>query len=66
MSGVGISYGAERIYDVLQELDRFPKEIASPVKVLFLNFGRGRTLCFRCIAKKIRTSVFPAKYIRIM
>lgn len=38
-SGVGISYGAERIYDVLEELNLFPKEIGSPVRVLFLNFG---------------------------
>ncbi|MDR2979941.1 MAG: histidine--tRNA ligase [Bacteroidales bacterium] len=39
MSGVGISYGAERIYDVMSELDLFPPEIASPVKAIFLNFG---------------------------
>ncbi|MEG1556626.1 MAG: ATP phosphoribosyltransferase regulatory subunit, partial [Bacteroidales bacterium] len=39
MSGVGISYGAERIYDVLNELNLFPTDIASPVKVLILNFG---------------------------
>ena len=39
MSGVGISYGAERIYDVLNELDLFPAEILNPVKALFINFG---------------------------
>lgn len=39
MSGVGISYGAERIYDVLNELNLFPDEILNPVKVLFVNFG---------------------------
>ena len=39
MSGVGISYGAERIYDVLNELNLFPADIASPVKVLVINFG---------------------------
>ncbi len=39
MSGVGISYGAERIYDVLNELDLFPTEILNPVKALFINFG---------------------------
>ena len=39
MSGVGISYGAERIYDVLNELNLFPAAISSPVKVLLLNFG---------------------------
>ena len=39
MSGVGISYGAERIYDILNECNLFPNEIGTPVKVLFLNFG---------------------------
>lgn len=39
MSGVGISYGAERIYDVLNELNLFPDAILNPVKVLFINFG---------------------------
>ena len=39
MSGVGISYGAERIYDVLNELNLFPAEILNPVKALFINFG---------------------------
>lgn len=39
MSGVGISYGAERIYDVLEELNLFPTEIGRPIKAIFLNFG---------------------------
>lgn len=39
MSGVGISYGAERIYDVLDELKLFPEEIGTPIKAIFLNFG---------------------------
>ncbi|MCQ2284474.1 MAG: His/Gly/Thr/Pro-type tRNA ligase C-terminal domain-containing protein, partial [Bacteroidales bacterium] len=39
-SGVGISYGAERIYDVLNELNLFPDAILNPVKVLFINFGK--------------------------
>ena len=39
MSGVGISYGAERIYDVLNELNLFPDEILNPVKALFINFS---------------------------
>jgi histidyl-tRNA synthetase len=38
-SGVGISYGAERIYDVLEELNLFPEGIGSPVRAIFLNFG---------------------------
>lgn len=40
LSGVGISFGADRIYDVLSQLDLFPKEISSSVKILFVNFGK--------------------------
>lgn len=39
MSGVGISFGADRIYDVLLELDRFPKDLATSTKLFFVNFG---------------------------
>lgn len=39
-SGVGISFGADRIYDVLSQLDAFPKETASSTQVLFINFGQ--------------------------
>lgn len=39
MSGVGISFGADRIYDVLNETHAFPAEIESLTKILFLNFG---------------------------
>ena len=39
MSGVGISYGAERIYDVMNELQLFPDNLDSPIKAIFLNFG---------------------------
>lgn len=44
MSGVGISYGAERIYDVLNELNLFPDDINTPIKALFLNFGEQEEL----------------------
>ncbi len=39
LSGVGISFGADRIYDVLNQLNLYPEEISSSVKVLFINFG---------------------------
>ncbi|MBO7458418.1 MAG: ATP phosphoribosyltransferase regulatory subunit, partial [Paludibacteraceae bacterium] len=39
VSGVGISFGADRIYDVLNELDLFPKELQSATQVLFAAFG---------------------------
>lgn len=39
VSGVGISFGADRIYDVLTQLDTFPNEVSSATQVLFANFG---------------------------
>ena len=39
MSGVGVSFGADRIYDVLTELELFPKETGLGLKLLFVNFG---------------------------
>lgn len=40
LSGVGISFGADRIYDVLQELDLFPEASSTGTQLLFINFGR--------------------------
>ena len=39
LSGVGISFGADRIYDVLNQLNLYPAELSSSVKVLFVNLG---------------------------
>ena len=39
VSGVGISFGADRIYDVLNQLDLYPKEAVNSTKLLFVNFG---------------------------
>ena len=39
VSGVGISFGADRIYDVMNELNKFPDTILHTTKVLFANFG---------------------------
>ncbi|RZK49525.1 MAG: histidine--tRNA ligase [Pedobacter sp.] len=41
LTGVGISFGADRIYDVLEELDLFPKNATIGTKVLIVNFGKG-------------------------
>jgi histidyl-tRNA synthetase len=43
VSGVGISFGADRIYDVLNRLDLYPRETQGGVKVLFLNLGEKET-----------------------
>ncbi|MCR5779911.1 MAG: histidine--tRNA ligase [Bacteroidaceae bacterium] len=39
LSGVGISFGADRIYDVLNQLDLYPKEVSTATQLLFVNFG---------------------------
>lgn len=39
MSGVGISFGADRIYDVLNELNRYPADVTMSTQLLFINFG---------------------------
>ena len=39
MSGVGISFGADRTYDVMEELNLFPESVAASTKLLFVNFG---------------------------
>lgn len=40
ISGVGISFGADRIYDVLNQLDLYPQSVSTTTKVLFVNFGQ--------------------------
>ncbi|MBO5625436.1 MAG: histidine--tRNA ligase [Prevotella sp.] len=64
LSGVGISFGADRIYDVLNQLDLYPKEAVNGTQLLFINFGDKETAYCLPIAAKarqagIRTEVFP-------
>lgn len=54
MSGVGISFGADRIYDVLKELDLFPKELEQGLTVLFTNFGELEQLQAMKYVKQLR------------
>ena len=54
LSGVGISFGADRIYDVLTELDLFPKDISQNLDVLFVNFGEKETQFCLPIVKDLR------------
>lgn len=66
LSGVGISFGADRIYDVLNGLDLYPKEGIAGTQVLFINFGEQEVAYCLPIAAKmrregIRTEVFPDK-----
>ena len=64
LSGVGISFGADRIFDVLNQLDLYPKEAVNGTQLLFINFGEKETAYCLPIATKarqagIRTEVFP-------
>ena len=66
LSGVGISFGADRIYDVLGALDLYPKEAVNATQVLFINFGEKETAyCLPIVsaarAAGIRTEIFPDK-----
>lgn len=66
LSGVGISFGADRIYDVLNALDLYPKEATTATQLLFINFGEKETmysLPIASMARKagIRTEIFPDK-----
>jgi len=63
MSGVGISYGAERIYDILSECNLFPTEIGTPVKAIFLNFGEAEELyALKALAELRRNSIASEIY----
>jgi len=61
MSGVGISYGAERIFDILNECNLFPIEIGTPVKVLFLNFGEKEELYALKALTELRNNGIPSE-----
>lgn len=66
MSGVGISFGADRIYDVLKELELFPKEVGQGLEVLFVNFGETEQAHCLPLVKDIRKNgisceLYPSK-----
>ena len=64
ISGVGISFGADRIFDVLNQLDLYPAESLYATQVLFANFGEAESdECLRIATifrqKGIRTEIYP-------
>jgi histidyl-tRNA synthetase len=64
VSGVGISFGAERIYDVLTQMNLFPEKLLETTKVLFVNFGeKEEAYCLPVLAKLrkngINAEIFP-------
>lgn len=61
LSGVGISFGADRIYDVLTALDLFPASVAAETKVLFTNFGPAEAAGAMKMLKQFRESGISAE-----
>ncbi len=61
LSGVGISFGADRIYDVMNQLDLYPDEISESVKVMFVNFGEAEALQSMKYVKELRDAGIAAQ-----
>lgn len=64
ISGVGISFGADRIFDVLNTLDLYPKEAVSGTQLVFINFGEkearySMNVARECRRAGIKTEVYP-------
>jgi len=64
VSGVGVSFGADRIYDVMEQLNIFPQEIVASTRVMFVNFGeKEESYCLPLVQKLreagINSEIFP-------
>ncbi|MBQ0022440.1 MAG: histidine--tRNA ligase [Prevotellaceae bacterium] len=64
LSGVGISFGADRIFDVLNQLDLYPTEAVNATQILFVNFGEAEAdFCLPVLAKLraagVRAEIYP-------
>ncbi len=63
LSGVGISFGADRIFDVLNQLDLYPKEAVGGTQVLFVNFGEAETdYCLPALAQVRQAGISAEMY----
>lgn len=61
VSGVGISFGADRIYDVLNQLDLYPKEATNGTKLLFVNFGEAEAAFSMKVMAQVRKAGISAE-----
>ncbi len=61
MSGVGISFGADRIYDVMAGLELFPDEVNTTTKVIFINFGASETEAALPLLRDLRRAGISAE-----
>lgn len=61
MSGVGISFGADRIYDVLNQLNLYPKEAVNGTQLLFVNFGEAEAAYVLPVLAQVRAAGIRAE-----
>lgn len=61
VSGVGISFGADRIFDVLNQLELYPKEVVNGTQLLFINFGEQEAACAMNMLAKVRAAGIRAE-----
>ena len=61
MSGVGISFGADRIFDVLNQLDLYPKEAVNGTQLLFVNFGEAEAAYVLPVLAQVRAAGIRAE-----
>ncbi len=61
VSGVGISFGADRIYDVLNTLDLYPDEARTGTKIMFANFGKKEAAASMAMLKQLRQAGISAE-----
>jgi histidyl-tRNA synthetase len=61
VSGVGISFGADRIFDVMNQLDLYPKDVTAATQVLFVNFGPKEAAYSMKLAKELRLAGIKAE-----
>ena len=61
VSGVGVSFGADRIYDVLNQLDLYPKEAVNSTKLLFVNFGEAEAVFSMQVLMQVRKAGINAE-----
>lgn len=61
VSGVGISFGADRIFDVMNQLDLYPKDVTAATQILFVNFGAKEAAYSMKLAKELRLAGIKAE-----
>jgi histidyl-tRNA synthetase len=61
VSGVGVSFGADRIYDVLEQMDLYPEEVKTGTRLMFVNFGEAEEKYILELLPKFREAGIPTE-----